>query len=61
MSVPKYHAFTLPQLDAAARAAIDPNKFIWIVVGDAAKVRPQLDSLGLPVEVVTAASVAEAR
>jgi len=57
----KYHAFTLPQLDAAARSAIDPNKFIWIVVGDAAKVRPQLDSLGLPVEVVTAASVAEAR
>jgi len=57
----KYRALTLPQLDAAARAAIDPNKFVWIVVGDAAKVRPQLDSLGLPVEVVTAASVAEAR
>jgi len=57
----KYRALTLPQLDAAARGAIDPNKFIWIVVGDAAKVRPQLDSLGLPVEVVTAASVAEVR
>jgi len=57
----KYRALTLPQLDAAARAAIDPNKFVWIVVGDAAKVRPQLDSLGLPVEVVTAASIAEAR
>jgi len=57
----KYRALTLPQLDAAARSAIDPNKFIWIVVGDAAKVRPQLDSLGLPVEVVTAASIAEAR
>ncbi|GAA0324052.1 pitrilysin family protein [Sphingomonas oligophenolica] len=57
----KYRALTLPQLDAAARAAIDPNKFIWIVVGDAAKVRPQLDSLGLPVEVVPAASVAEVR
>jgi predicted Zn-dependent peptidase len=57
----KYRALTLPQLDAAARGAIDPNKFVWIVVGDAAKVRPQLDSLGLPVEVVTAASVAEVR
>jgi predicted Zn-dependent peptidase len=57
----KYHALTLPQLDAAARGAIDPNKFIWIVVGDAAKVRPQLDSLGLPVEVVPAASVADVR
>ncbi|MEO7689302.1 MAG: pitrilysin family protein [Sphingomonas sp.] len=57
----KYHALTLPQLDAAARGAIDPNKFIWIVVGDAAKVRPQLDSLGLPVEVMPAASVADVR
>jgi predicted Zn-dependent peptidase len=57
----KYRALTLPQLDAAARAAIDPNKFIWVVVGDAAKVRPQLDSLGLPVEVVPAASVADVR
>jgi len=57
----KYRALTLPQLDAAARGAIDPNKFIWIVVGDASKVRPQLDSLGLPVEVVPAASVADVR
>ncbi|MEP7005299.1 MAG: pitrilysin family protein [Sphingomonas bacterium] len=57
----KYRALTLPQLDAAARGAIDPNKFVWIVVGDAAKVRPQLDSLGLPVEVVPAASVADVR
>ena len=52
---------TIAQLDAAARAAIDPARFIWIVVGDAAKVRGQLDSIGLPVEVIPAASVAEAR
>ena len=32
----KYKALTLPQLDAAARAAIDPSKLIWVVVGDAA-------------------------
>ena len=57
----KYRALTIAQLDAAARAAIDPNRFIWVVVGDAAKVRPQLDSIGLPVEVVPAASVADAR
>jgi len=49
---------TAAQLDAAARGALDPNKFVWVVVGDAAKVKPQLDSLGLPVEVVSAASVA---
>jgi zinc protease len=54
----KYRALTLPQLDAAARGAIDPKKIVWVVVGDAKTVRPQLDSVGLPVEVVSAASVA---
>lgn len=57
----KYRALSVAQLDAAARAAIDPAKFIWIVVGDASKVRPQLDSIGLPVEVMSAASVADVR
>jgi zinc protease len=56
-----YHALQAPQLDAAARAAIDPSKLIWVVVGDARTVRPQLDSLGLPVEVVPAQSVADVR
>ncbi|MGK6320801.1 M16 family metallopeptidase [Sphingomonas sp. DT-204] len=50
----KYRALTAPQLDAAAREALDPDRFVWVVVGDAAKVRPQLDSVGLPVEVVPA-------
>ncbi len=49
----KYRALTTQQLDAAARAAIDPNKFVYVVVGNAATVRPQLDALGLPVEVVS--------
>lgn len=49
----KYRALTASQLDAAARRAIDPNRFVWVVVGDASKVRGQLDSLGLPVEVVS--------
>nr|WP_255586862.1 pitrilysin family protein [Hephaestia mangrovi] len=48
----KYRALTAPQLDAAAKAAIDPSKLTWVVIGDAAKVKPQLDSLGIPVEVV---------
>ena len=56
----KYRALTLPAVDAAAKAAIDPKRFVWVVVGDAKVVRPQLDSLGLPVEVVPAASVAGA-
>ena len=41
-----------PSLDQAARAALDPKGFVWIVVGDAAKVRPQLEKLGMPIEVV---------
>jgi zinc protease len=50
----KYRALTAAQLDAAARKALDPNRFVWVVVGDAAKVKPQLDGLGLTVEVVPA-------
>jgi predicted Zn-dependent peptidase len=56
----KYRAMTRPQLDAAARATLDPNKFVWVVVGDASKVKPQLDTLGLPVEVVPATPAAPA-
>ena len=43
-------ALTAEQMDAAARAAIDPGRFVWVVVGDAEVVRPQLEALGLPVE-----------
>jgi predicted Zn-dependent peptidase len=49
-----YRAQTAQSLDQAARAALDPKGFTWIVVGDAAKVRPQLEKLGLPIEVVEA-------
>ncbi len=48
----RYRTMTPADLDAAARGTIDPAKLVWVVVGDAAKVRPQLDGLGLPVEVV---------
>lgn len=48
----RYKTMTAADLDAAARAIIDPSKLVWVVVGDAAKVRSQLDGLGLPVEVV---------
>ncbi len=30
--------------------AIDTDKFVWVVVGDATKVRAQLEPLGLPIE-----------
>jgi predicted Zn-dependent peptidase len=48
----QYRALSQASLDQAMRAAIDPNSFTWVVVGDGAKVKPQLDKLGIPVEVV---------
>ena len=53
------NALTAAQLDAAAKAAIDPSKFVWVVVGDASVVNPQLDALGIPVEVRSAAGAAQ--
>ena len=50
----KYRALTPAQADAAFRGAIHPDRFVYVVVGDAKKVRPQLDKLGLPVEIVEA-------
>ncbi len=50
----KYRASTIASLNQAARAALDPKAFVWVVTGDAAKVRPQLEKLGLPIEVVEA-------
>jgi hypothetical protein len=49
----KYQRLTQASLDQAARQAIDPSKFLWVVVGDAAKVKPQLEQLGLPIEEVS--------
>jgi predicted Zn-dependent peptidase len=48
----KYRAQTVSTLNAALRGALDPNGFVWVVVGDAAKVRPQLEKLKLPIEVM---------
>ena len=51
----RYRTMTAADLDNAARAKIDPSRIVWVVVGDAAKIRPQLAKLGLPVEDVKAA------
>lgn len=48
----EYRALTRTGLDQSIRSAIDPNSFTWVVVGDAAKVKPQLDKLGMTVEVI---------
>jgi zinc protease len=51
---PEYRTLTTASLDQAARSLLDPKGFTWIVVGDAAKLKPQLEKLGMPVEVVEA-------
>ena len=51
----RYRAMSAGQMDAATRAMIDPTRFVWVVVGDASVVRPQLEGLGMQVEVVAAA------
>ncbi|MGB7373763.1 M16 family metallopeptidase [Pontixanthobacter sp.] len=47
----KYSALTAQQLDAAALQSFKGDELTFVIVGDAQIVRPQLDALGLPVEV----------
>ena len=47
---PRYEALSAADMDAAARRVIKDAEFVWVVVGDAKVVKPQLESLGLAVE-----------
>ena len=47
---PRYEALSAADMDAAARRVIKDAEFVLVVVGDAKVVKPQLESLGLPVE-----------
>lgn len=51
-----YEAMTAAGIDAAARGALSTDNLVYVVVGDAAVVKPQLDGLGLPVETVSPAN-----
>ena len=48
----RYRGMNAQTLDQIARRYIHPDNFVWIVVGDAARVRPQLERLGMPIEVM---------
>ena len=50
----RYGALTSGQVDAAVAHMLDPAKTTFVVVGDLAKIKPQIDKLGYPVEVVAA-------
>jgi predicted Zn-dependent peptidase len=51
----KYDKMTTADADQAFRSKITMDGMVWVVVGDAAKVKPQLASLGLPIEEVAEA------
>ena len=46
----RYSKLTPAEMTAAFKAKVDPDKFTWFVVGDAAKIKSQLETLGLPIE-----------
>ncbi|WP_374525943.1 M16 family metallopeptidase [Sphingopyxis sp.] len=50
-----YEAMTTDAIDAAAKQALTGD-LVYVVVGDAAVVKPQLDGLGLPVEIAKPAN-----
>ncbi len=50
----RYNALKATDLDAAALADLKGGDLVYVVVGDAKTVKPQLDKIGLPVEVRSA-------
>lgn len=49
----RYRSMKVSEAQAAANTLINPDKFVWVVVGDSAKIMPQLKELGMPVEALT--------
>ncbi len=48
----RYRGMNAEVLDTTARRYINPGNFVWVVVGDASRVRPQLERRGMPIEVI---------
>ncbi|MBB3765012.1 M16 family metallopeptidase [Sphingomicrobium lutaoense] len=46
----KYRAQTQEGLDGAIREVLDPEGWVWVIVGDARAVRPQLEAAGIEYE-----------
>jgi len=46
----RYKALTADDLNKAMTSAIDPDKFTWVIVGDADKIKTQLEALDMPIE-----------
>jgi zinc protease len=52
----RYRALTPEAMDKAFAEKVKADKFTWLVVGDAAKVKSQLEPLGLPIEMAKEAA-----
>ncbi|MGV3512939.1 MAG: M16 family metallopeptidase [Novosphingobium sp.] len=50
----RYEKMTTAEVDKAFRSKISSDGMVWVIVGDAAKVKPQLDKFGLPIEEMAA-------
>lgn len=50
----RYGKMTAGEVDKAFRSKINSDGMVWVVVGDAAKVKPQLEKFGLPIEEMAA-------
>ncbi|MEH6757917.1 MAG: pitrilysin family protein [Parasphingorhabdus sp.] len=46
----RYKALTRDDLNKVMAGAINPDKFIWVIVGDADKIKTQLEALNMPIE-----------
>jgi hypothetical protein len=47
-----YEALTLPELQSAAVDLVDRDKLVWIIVGDLAQIRDQVEALNIaPIEI----------
>jgi zinc protease len=57
----KYKGMTASEMDKSIRNLLKPDQFTWIVVGDAKTVKPQLEKLGLPVEIQDQAANPESK
>ena len=53
----RFRTLEIRDLQERADAVVDPDSLVWVVVGDAGFIRPQLEELDLgPVEVRSASS-----
>ena len=46
----RYGALSQADIDAAMRGVVNPDQLVWLIIGDAEVIRPQLEGINMPVE-----------